>query len=77
MGADLRALLDDADGDLTLGRRGELLQTDGGGKARGPAPDDDHVVFHLLARHTLFAHPASADRSDRTIEDCGENGAID
>ena len=63
VGADLRALLDDADRNLAAGRRGELLQADRGGEARRPGADHDHVVFHPLARRPLLDHPASAKSS--------------
>jgi hypothetical protein len=49
--ADLRAFLDEADGDVAAARRGELLDADGGGEARGTAADDHDVVFHRFARH--------------------------
>ncbi len=49
MRADLRALLDDADADLGLGRRRELLQPDRRREPRRPGPDDDHVILHPLA----------------------------
>jgi hypothetical protein len=49
MRADLRALLDDTDGDLAAGLGGELLQTDRRGEAGRPGADDDHVIFHPLA----------------------------
>ena len=49
MGADLGALFEDADAELAPGFFGELLQTDGGGEARGAGADDHHVIRHGLA----------------------------
>jgi hypothetical protein len=46
--ADLRALLDQADG-FRVG--GELLEPDRGGETGGAAADDDHVVLHRFAAH--------------------------
>src|SRR6185437_3759064 len=60
MGADLRTLLDDADGDLARGFLRQLLQPDRGGEARGAGPDDHDIVFHRLALHA--SHPALGAR---------------
>ena len=49
--ADLRALLEDADGDFVARLRRELLQTDRRREAGGAAADDHDVVFHGFAWH--------------------------
>jgi hypothetical protein len=49
VGADLGALLEDADGEVAAGLGGELLQADRGGEARRAGADDDDVVRHRLA----------------------------
>ncbi len=53
MGADFRALLDDADGSLAalLGR--QLLQTDRSRQTRRAAADHYHVITHRLPFHRL------------------------
>src|SRR5882762_7564300 len=59
MGADLGALLDDANPELAPRRRGELLQTDRRRKTGRPGPDHDDVILHPLALD--FRHrPTSA-----------------
>jgi hypothetical protein len=55
VGADLRALFQDADAELAPAFIGELLQADGGGQAGGTRPDDDHIVRHGLAFAQLFS----------------------
>ena len=51
MRADLRALLEDADGELALALGGELAQPDRGGEAGRPGADDHHVELHAFACH--------------------------
>src|SRR5690606_41281552 len=46
--ADLGALVDDAHADLGAPVGGELLQTDGGREAGGPAADDHDVELHRV-----------------------------
>ena len=53
--ADLRALLEQADGDLVAALGGELLQADRRREPGRAAADDHHVVFHRLARHSRLA----------------------
>src|SRR5207248_7594850 len=74
MSTDLGAFLDDADREFAAGRRGELLQTDRGGEAGRPAPDDDDVVLHLLALRVRHRPPLLCSFQP-TIKDRGENGS--
>ena len=53
VGAHLRALLQDDDGELLPGRSGELLEADGGREPGRPRPDDHHVALHRFARLQL------------------------
>jgi hypothetical protein len=55
MGADLGALFQHRHRNLGPGLDRQLLEPDGGRKARRSAADDDDVVFHRLA-FELFAH---------------------
>ena len=50
---DLRALLQHHHRQLAAGRRGELLELDGGGKPGGTRPDDHHIEVHCLARRKI------------------------
>ena len=59
MGADLRALLQNADADVVALLLRELTQPDRRGQARGAGADDDHVVFHVLAFHHDLPHCGS------------------
>src|SRR3546814_457984 len=81
VGADLGALLQDADGDLPAGFRRKLLQPDRGGQARGPGADDHDVVFHGFAHdHSNFSQPAwilSAPSWTSTYHDLCRQGAIE
>ena len=56
VGADLGALLDDADGDLAAGRGGKLEQAAGGGETAGPGAHDHHVKLHAFP----FGHAAGS-----------------
>ena len=60
-----------------LGGGGELLQTDRGGEAGRPGPDDDHVILHPLAfdlrhrapplsHHSLPEYRGSRRKRERT-----------
>ena len=69
MGADLRALLDDADPKLATSSGGELLQTDCRRKAGGPGSDHDNIVLHPLALGPLLAHFSFLEIRRTTISD--------
>src|SRR3546814_1535293 len=51
MGADLGALLENADGDLLAAFRRKLAQPDGRRQTGRTGTDDDHVVLHRFAFH--------------------------
>ena len=53
MRADLRALFDDADGDLLPLFLGKLTQPDRGRQTRRPRADDNHVKFHRFPLYRL------------------------
>jgi hypothetical protein len=54
MRSDLGAFFEHTDADLAPRLRGELLQTNRGRQTRGPAADDDDIVFHDFAWHEPF-----------------------
>ena len=53
MGADLRALLDDADIDFAAGVGGHLLEPDRRRQAGRAGADDDDIIFHRFPFHRL------------------------
>ena len=55
VGADLRALLDQADRDFVVALGRELLEADRRRQPGRAAADDHHVIFHRLARHHRLA----------------------
>ena len=55
MGADLGALLDQADRHFVVALGGELLETDRRRQPGRAATHDHHVIFHRLARHYRLA----------------------
>ena len=56
MRADLGPLLDNADADLSLLPRGQLLQPDCRAQPGWPATDDDNVELHRFAGHGISPH---------------------
>ncbi|MPN56785.1 hypothetical protein SDC9_204477 [bioreactor metagenome] len=60
MGADFRALLEQADRQLTTGGRRLLLDADRRGQPRRAAADDHDVVLHRIA---IGTHDGAQNRS--------------